>query len=184
MTRAEYARHRGVTKVAVAYAIRDGRISTTTDARGRVHIDSDLADKQWYFNTAHEKKQGTPEGNQPKPLAAHEAPPRETPSDEPLMNDRDAKAQSTAGSYSTNRAIKEHFNARLAKLDFEEKSGRMVDSQDVQNEAFKIARAVRDAMLSIPDRISAELAAETDTFKVHKKLADEIRKALVSLKDS
>src|SRR4051812_7573052 len=107
MTRAEYARHRGVSKPAVLYAIRDGRISTSTDpVTGKVTIDSDLADTQWDNNTAHEKKQGTPEGNQPKPLPAHELPPREIASEEPLMPEGEAKTHSAASSYSTNRAIK------------------------------------------------------------------------------
>ena len=49
------------------------------------------------------------------------------------------------------------------------------------SEAFKMARLTRDAMLAIPDRLAAEIAAETDTFKVHTRITEEIRKALESL---
>ena len=36
-------------------------------------------------------------------------------------------------------------------------------------------------MLNIPDRIAADLAAETDAFKVHARLTKEIREVLTAL---
>jgi hypothetical protein len=45
-----------------------------------------------------------------------------------------------------------------------------------------VARLVRDAMLNIPDRVAAELAAETNQFKVHQRLTHEIRRALEDMK--
>jgi hypothetical protein len=45
-----------------------------------------------------------------------------------------------------------------------------------------VARIVRDSMLNIPDRVAAELAAETDPFKVQQRLSAEIRLALIELK--
>lgn len=61
MSLAEYSRHRGVSKAAVTYAVRDGRISTTTNHAGKRVIDSDLADVQWNNNTAHEQRRNTTE---------------------------------------------------------------------------------------------------------------------------
>jgi transcriptional regulator with XRE-family HTH domain len=58
------------------------------------------------------------------------------------------------------------------------KRGRLVDAETARRDAFDCARAVRDAVLNIPDRVAAELAAETDPDRVHARLDDELRKAL------
>ena len=46
-----------------------------------------------------------------------------------------------------------------------------------------MARSVRDAMNSIPDRVANQFAAETDPVVIHKVLTDELRKALERLSD-
>lgn len=74
-----------------------------------------------------------------------------------------------------------HYKAELARIELEEAQGKLINAEKVGRQAFKVARAVRDAMLNIPDRVSAELAAEKDSFTVHKRLTDEIRMALEGL---
>lgn len=69
---------------------------------------------------------------------------------------------------------------RLANL---QKQGRLYDRALAKREAFECARTIRDSMLNIPDRLSAELAAETDAARVHSRLEEEIRKALVVLSE-
>jgi hypothetical protein len=66
----------------------------------------------------------------------------------------------------------------LARLDLETKEEQLVETSRVQREAFTTARAVRDALGNIPDRVSNQLAAESDPLIIHKTLTDEIRKAL------
>jgi phage terminase Nu1 subunit (DNA packaging protein) len=174
MSLADYARHRGVSTAAVTYAIRDGRISVT-EVNGKRMIESDRADLEWNENTVHEKKRHTPEGATAKIIApkTKRAPP---PPPEP-------DSAETTETYAKSRAQKEHYQAKLAKLDYEKRAGTLVDAHEVQLEAYKIARAVRDALLSIPDRVASELAAETNAFKLHARLTDELRKTLVSLKE-
>jgi hypothetical protein len=53
---------------------------------------------------------------------------------------------------------------------------------EVKRESFRTARQVRDSLLNLPDRLAAELAAETNQFKVHQRLVKEIRRALEELK--
>lgn len=50
--------------------------------------------------------------------------------------------------------------------------------------AFKRGRIIRDGMLSIPDRVDAILAAETDRRKVHQIMTDEIVRVLEELSKS
>jgi len=56
-----------------------------------------------------------------------------------------------------------------------------VEVARVQREAFTTARAVRDSLGNIPDRVSNQLAAESDPVVIHQTLSEEIRKALEAL---
>jgi hypothetical protein len=151
-----YARHRGVALSAVQKAISTGRISTMADGR----IDSDVADGEWAANT------------RTRPPAA-----RRTQSDD----DGDAFG---AAQYTKARAVREHYQARLAKIEYEERVGSLVSKDEVQIASFNKFRQFRDAMLNIPDRIAAMLAAETDGAKCYEIIATEIRKALNEFADS
>lgn len=73
---------------------------------------------------------------------------------------------------------KEHFRAELARLDFEERIGKLVDKTLTEAEAFRIGRLVRDAVLNVPSRLAGILAAESDQRKVHELLEKELRQAL------
>lgn len=81
-------------------------------------------------------------------------------------------------SFSQARAKKEKYLAALRKLEFEEKSGKLISAAEVEREAFNIARTVRDSLLNIPGRIDAILAAESDKAKVSEILTNEIRQTL------
>ena len=150
-----YARHRGVALSAVQKAITTGRISTLADGR----IDSGVADGEWAANT------------KARPPAV-----RRQPEDE-----QDAFG---AAQYTKARAVREHYQARLAKIEYEERVGSLVSKDEVQVAAFNTHRVIRDAMLNIPDRTAAMLAAETDEAKCYEILATEIRKALNEFADS
>lgn len=176
MSFAEYARHRGVSKASVTYAVKDGRISIIPKD-GKRFIDSEIADKEWYNNTKHEHRPDSPTKQQ-ETIA-----PSPAPAESPASGEEESKRLPSSNSFQANRAVREHYNARLSKLAYEQRSGRLVDASQVQDEAFKIARMVRDSMMSIADRISAELAAETNQFRIHAKLNEEIRKSLIALKD-
>ena len=84
-------------------------------------------------------------------------------------------------SFNESRAKSEHFRAELARLDLETKEQQLVEVARVQREAFTAARAVRDALGNIPDRVSNQLAAESDPVVIHQTLTEEIRKALETL---
>ncbi len=85
--------------------------------------------------------------------------------------------------YARARAVRENYLARLAKIEFEERSGKLVSRDEVEIAAFNKFRTFRDGMLNVPDRVAAVLAAETDTAKVHEILTAEIRRALLEFAD-
>ncbi|MGE0650270.1 MAG: hypothetical protein AB7P12_00765 [Alphaproteobacteria bacterium] len=71
--------------------------------------------------------------------------------------------------------------ARLLEIKAKVEAGKYIDADEVKVAAFNKARIVRDALLSIPDRLAAVLAAETDAQKAHALIAAEIRQALEEL---
>ena len=163
-----YARHRGVVKSAVEKAIRTGRITTTAGGK----IDPSQADAEWEQNTA------------PRAVAA----PRHRTSPSPPRRLSTAVAPDPAlaggGNYLVARGVREGFLARLAKIQYEEKLGKLINRDEVQVERFNTNRIIRDGVLNIPDRVSAQLAAETDEKKVYEILTTEIRNALHGIADS
>lgn len=152
-----YAKHRGVSHAAVQKAIRSGRIATNADGL----IDSERADAEWNAKT----RPGQRRGKQAQP-ATNE------PAEAPVAGGLD---------YFRARAIRENYLARLAKIEFEEKTAKLISRDEVQVAAFTKARTVRDNLLNIPDRVAATLAAESDADKAHQILTGEIRKALDEL---
>lgn len=160
-----YARHRGVNLYAVQKAIATGRISALPDGR----IDSDAADVEWEQNTT-ARPPAVPGAN-----VAQRA--RKRAKDE----DDDGTASEiglSSTAYTKARAIREQYQARLAKIDYEERIGKLVPKDEVQVSAFNKFRQFRDGMLNIPNRVAAMLAAEADPARAHEILSMEIRRAL------
>lgn len=73
---------------------------------------------------------------------------------------------------------REHFKVELARLDYEERVGKLTATEKVAAEAFRIGRQVRDAVLNVPSRLAGILAAESDQRLVHDLLEQELRQAL------
>jgi len=89
-----------------------------------------------------------------------------------------------APDYAEHRAIREAYAARLAKLDYEERTGRLVATEEVKVGWFNILRVLRDRILNLPDRLAAVLAAETDPSEVRTILMAEHRSLLADLADA
>lgn len=70
------------------------------------------------------------------------------------------------------------------RLKLAEEAGKLVDVAQVRAAAFRTGRVVRDALLVLPDRLAARLAAETDAERVRILLEAEVRVALTALADS
>jgi hypothetical protein len=159
MSMREYARHRGVALSAVQKALKAGRIAKLANGK----IDSDAADAGWKRNT----KAYAP--------AVTRRPP------EPVEDDN---ATFGASQYTKARAVREHYQARLAKIDYEERIGKLVSKDEVQVAAFNKFRQFRDHVLNIPDRVAAVVAAEGAPAKCHEILTTEIRRALNDFADA
>jgi hypothetical protein len=138
-----------VSHTAVAKAIKSGRLlrSVVLKDDGSIKgIDPELGLEEWSENS--------PGVVSPKTKA---------------LNDEDLPLPSGL-SYADARAVREVYQARLAKLLYEEKMGRLVDAENAEKEFFELGRTVRNSVLTVPDRYGHELAAETDVNRFTEKL--------------
>lgn len=71
--------------------------------------------------------------------------------------------------------------ARKARLQSDEFEGTLVSAEDAQRDWFNIARQTRDKLMSIPDRVAAQLAGMTNEHEIHAQISDEIRIALADI---
>ena len=86
-------------------------------------------------------------------------------------------------SYQKSRANKELFEALLKKLEYEERSGKLVDISKMEVDAFTAARVARDKLLAIPDRVAPILVGITDIHELKEVLRKEIITSLQNLTD-
>lgn len=176
-----YARHRGVSHSAVRKALATGRIVAGKDGT----IDPTAADQQWATSTNLSKPRNAVIGA-PKKRRVPGAPsdPLGTlgsGAGEPLNGPPTGDAARLVASYAASRAAREGYVARLAKLEFEQKSGKLVDADQVRAQLFALGRRARDSLLGVPDRLSPILAGHSDPAVIHRLLTEEITRGLAEL---
>jgi len=156
-----YARHRGITDGAVRKAIKAGRITKNKNDK----IDPELADKQWSKNT-------------------DPAQVKETKKEEVKQESNSYNSAPLGPSYQQSRAIKEAYNAKLTRLQFEKESKKLISVDEVKITAFNTARMTRDRILNIPDRVIPGLVGKTDIHEMKELLKLELVKALEELSNN
>jgi hypothetical protein len=175
-----YARRRGVSHTAVRKALATGRITAAADGG----IDAALADVQWSASTDLSKPLNSVTGVPKKRRAPGAA---SDPLGSPGWEDAANGASSEAGaprlvsSYAASRAAREAYLARLAKLDFEQRSSKLVDADEVRAQIFALGRRMRDTLLGLPDRLAPVLAGQADPAAIHRILSEEILASLAEL---
>jgi len=169
-----YARHRGVSHVAVKKAIDSGRITQEPDGT----IEPNRADREWAQNTlsvraapASAKKQATGVTEPPRTLVRE--------SSEPV-----APALSTGGtSLLQARTVNEVVKAQTNKVRLSVLKGELVERAQAIAHVFKLARTERDAWLNWPARVSAQMAARLsiDQHMLHVAMDAAVREHLQEL---
>lgn len=173
----ELSRQLGVTLKAVQDAVKYERIKPERiEKRGErslYHFDVEKAKKDWLSRTRPGRR--ATRGEQGK-------------GDQPTYtkNDKGDKTKipempATYDQYHKARAAKEIMQAKIAKLELEEKEKSLVKRDIVKNTFYHVGREVTKNMLNIPDRVGAILAAETDQLVVIETLNEEIKKSLSAL---
>lgn len=171
MTQAQYAEHRGVSRVAVHKAIKDQRISTI-DGK----IDPAVADIQWAANSrARAPAAAASAGGRPavgsRPAAS--APDPGAPLNGDLLENPD--------DYWVSRGRREAAEAEMAELKLAEQRGQLIQVKAVESVWSNALAGMREHLLQIRSRLGPLLANESDTFKVEQMLEAEHNAALQML---
>lgn len=120
-------------------------------------------------------------GSAPATRRPTRAPAPPAAEDDEVAPARGGRSATGGLNYAESRALREAYQARLSKLEFEERSGKLVNVDQVKVEAFKTHRRIRDALLNIPDRCGPHLAALSDPSECHAYLLEEIVAVLKQL---
>ena len=86
---------------------------------------------------------------------------------------------STNSTYHQAKTAKEVFDAKNAQLDFEERSGRLVDAGQVRAKFEAKVAALRESLRQLPARLAPLLAAETDQVKCQALIKEDIDRILL-----
>lgn len=188
LSHAEYARSRkarglsGGTQQAVSKAVAQGRITGFGPDK---LIDQQLADQQWARNT----RARVATGAAPGAGAGGAAPdlPGLAAADGAVPPAPASQATEQAGqlhadpSYLRSRSAQAEADARIAQMKAAELEGSLVRIDQVRAELAARLAPVREGLLQIPARISAELAAQSDPARIQTALEAEIHRVLAPL---
>lgn len=168
----EYAKHRGVSAALITKAVKIGRIKPWGYKGKRAVFDFDQCDADW-------DKNRDPSNRGYDTAKVIEVTEVIGP------NDRSVDGQ-TAGdepemSFNQARTLRERYQAQLARLEYEEKSGKLVDSETIRRQYFKQARNARDNLLNIPDRLAPMLAGRTELHEIRMLILEELHKVCEGL---
>lgn len=85
--------------------------------------------------------------------------------------------------YSDAKERKEHYAAELARLDLDERTGKLMPSADVKAVIADAATTLRTRLESLPDQLAPQLAATGDEQQVRAMLADAVEIALGEMEE-
>lgn len=170
-----YGRHRaelelsGTSHNAVRKAIDSGRlVDSVHESPKGDRIDPEVADREWEENTHGTKVRAPAGGRPPESLFEDEELP-------PAEESSRARKGRTLSDATTLQAV---YRARLLRLDFEVRDGRLVDRESVDSEAFRLHRLLRENLLKIPTRVAARAATTDDVREIRELVEAEIVEVL------
>lgn len=152
MNQGQYAEHRGVSQQTISYYKTRGIISRAINKNGL--IDPDLADS---ILDEHLSK------SQPKNLPSDTA-------TKPEAGTGTGKARKkTLMDWQTE---KEKHLARIKRLEYLEKKGKLIDGDQVKKEAFEVGRFLRDLLITEIENQAADIDAAKGPIETEKKLKE------------
>jgi hypothetical protein len=183
VSQAEYAKMRGCSEAAVSTARKKRIKDADVIQGGKVWIDTNKADVLWARNSRPRRGGNLPQQPAPRPASR--------PAPERLPTDQELKAlimglpeDQIPDDLNEITRRKEHYNAERQRVAALRERGEVLPADQVKAEAFALARALRDGLMRVADRMAPTLAATADARQVHHLLTEEIRVALRGLGDA
>lgn len=155
-----YAARRGVSHEAVRQAILKGRITTVTDDNGKQKINPVLADAEWTRNSDPTTfSHSGPVGAQP---------------------DQQTRSKATV---LESTAVLKAFQAKTARVEYEELIGNLVRSDEVEAAWISAATIARTKILAIPSKARQRMPDMTpDQYVVLEELCREALQDIANVK--
>jgi hypothetical protein len=181
----ELERRRGVSRGSVRIAVMAGRIPESCIRRGAdgsiEAVEYESATAAWNANTDVDQAARTP-GGAATVVGAEGQLPLESPA---AAAPSAPAAQGTRGTTELRVASAEgkQLQNKLLELELLEQIGTLVSREEVREIAARRYRAIREQILTVPDRVADILAAERDPARVHAELTKELEQVLHGLAD-
>lgn len=172
----EYARHCGVSVSAIYQREKSKLVKRYSDRS----IDVVASDKLF---SERADPRNTPEMPVNNLLDQVLAEPPRLRAVQPSLEAKPEAAPSQTASLNAQRARKTKADAELSELKLAKAKATLVDVRDAGRIWFALVRRWRNRMRSIPNRLSARLAATTDQGEIRDMIAAEIDDALLILPD-
>ncbi|MGD9663801.1 MAG: hypothetical protein AB7U34_01115 [Novosphingobium sp.] len=173
----------GVSHTAIAKAVKTGRISIAgQDDKGRNQYDTETALAEWGANTNPSKTREKRTGGRPRKDGTP-AQPRVTPTTSPHHPSRPGPNGGGEGrtTYNESAALEKHYQAQLARLEYEQKIGALVPIVNVAQEVEKEYARVRARLLAIPSKLAPDVALIDDAAQCRLLIEAAITDALNEL---
>ncbi len=194
LTQTELAAELGLSQQRISAMIRKGQIPDTClhtvheGGKKRRKIDPECARKAIEENI---DKHARDAWNSTKGSKDKTKTKKQKPIKKPVSHDQVAEAVNRATktepgrigkinaemSYAEANRLQSVYKAALLAMDVALRQGSQHDTNECKKAAFEIGRLTRDTVMGVPARISSIVAAEMDSFKCEKIIADELRAA-------
>jgi hypothetical protein len=181
---AEFARIKGCSKPTVTAAMKSRIKAAIVEQGGKRLLDRDLALELWDRNTKPNNNAKIGEAGKARNRRPAEQPPAATTTTAAAVA---AAVMALRDDAIPGRDVSEerklHYQAELAKVQALQARQEVGSIDAMKREAFTLAKAVREGVLGIIPRVSADLAALSDPFEIEQLLEAEVLTALRVLAD-
>lgn len=191
VTTTELAEILGVSRVTLAKAAKDGRVSVAErDARGRPLFDSKIAVKEWgEWSELSARKSRHHEG---KPTGGKQASVNTAEIEDSLAQDGVnvnalfGNIEQLTDAQKLTRAdfVKRVWEGRLKEKLFREKEGTLISMDSVREQGAELGVILINGLRALPARLSAQLAASSDVHEISELLMAEINQLVERVRDA
>ena len=166
ITFAELAKLKNVSRAAVTKKKKTGLLdSAIVNHNGRELVNKEMAMDLWNKNT------------DPSRQALTVA----TPTKQELKKKVEATPDDQIPDFNVSRARKEYYLSELAKIQVAQQKKELMPVSEIKKSSFQLGRSIRESLANLADRLSNQIAGETNAQAIHKLLTEEHREALEQL---
>jgi len=163
ITFADLAKLKSVSRSAVSQRRQTGLLKDAiVKVNGREMLNKDLALELWDRNSVPAPSPITAETKKELKKQVQEMPADQIPD------------------FNVSRAKNEFYKAELARIQVEQQKKELINAKEVEKKSFELAVGIREAFLTLPDRVSNLFASETDATAIDGVLRKEIHSCLES----